>query len=431
MGKKVFADKLTSGDFSMMLEVTLPADEESLRRQLDALADRDAWSGIVLSCRTAGASAGAIVPALQLLRAMAPELPAILVMSGRGWSDVEVLNFARGVPSGGQYAVLAVSGDLQAATPRPAHLDSVIALDLLRHAAPELLCGAAVTPAQYDHLDSTLIYGKMEKKIAAGARFLVMSALWDMKKAQELQWYLRLHDYAVPAFAEAEYFSPEVLDYYIHGEVHRSLVAGAMLRQLRGALKESPEAFRDCQMDRLARQVIGYRLLGFSGMVMRGLDTPQLRLAFLNALEAASRHLHDYNRWLESWRQDECCQALPPLQSTDYLYRDLLEPDCQYEDNDEMRGMPPWHGQPPKPGLGDRLKSSVRRILDRQGVPAALKHLAGLNEDTVEKLRKTAYLDNDSCPKALVCGACGGLQPGGRCEDNTRQCFFRRTLGLE
>ena len=428
-------EKLLSGDFSLMLECVLPPHASECPEHLTTLAtqlstEAHAWDGVVLSCRDPQASAGEIADVLPLAAKAAAQLPIIPVYSGRGQCTADAILFARQLQECGATTVLTVSGDLHTNAPPVSHLDSVKALEVFEtQSNGELLCGAVISPAQYHHLDSTMIYDKMARKLAAGARFLVMSTLWDMKKAQELQWYLRLHNFAVPVFAQTEYFSPDTLEYYLHGEVHRALVSGAMLRQMRANLKESPEAFQRDQFQRLARQVVGFRLLGFSGVIILGLDTAALREGFRQELSAFSAQCNDYNQWLEAWKADECTGALPPLQTTDYLYRDLLEPNCQYETADDMRVTPIWHGQAPKAPLSDRALRLLRRALDHDRVPQNIKHLAGMTNLNIETLRQTGYIDNHACPKQLTCGACSGLQPNGKCEDGIHPCFFRRLLG--
>ncbi len=429
------ASKLISGDFSMMLECVLPPSTTECREALEQLAielkDEHAWDGVILSCRNTQAPVGEIADVLPLLAKYAPALPVIPVYSGRGQCAADAMQFARQLEECNCPAVIAVSGDLHTDEPLVSHLDSVKALEVFNSQTEgKLLCGAAVSPAQYHHLDSTMIYDKMGRKLSAGARFLVMSTLWDMKKAQELQWYLRLHNYAVPVFAQTEYFSQETLQYYLHGEVHRALVSGAMLRQMRTHLKESPELFEREQLKRIARQVVGFRLLGFSGVILRGLDSTHLRNAFREQLDEFSAQCNDYNQWLEIWKGDECTEALPPLQTTDYIYRDLLEPDCQYETADTLRVTPVWHGQSPKAPFADRIVRLIRRTLDHDCIPQNIRHLAGMNNNNIDSLRLTGYIDNYACPKKLTCGACGGLQPNGRCEDGTHACFFRRLIKM-
>ena len=51
--------------------------------------------------------------------------------------------------------------------------------------------GAAVSPFKYSEASQMQQYYKMEKKIAAGARFLITQVGWDWKKSLELMQYLK------------------------------------------------------------------------------------------------------------------------------------------------------------------------------------------------------------------------------------------------
>lgn len=429
-----FVDGLMGGSFSMMLELVLPSAAEEGRRMLGEfgaqLGEGAPWRAVLLSCRTPEAPAGQMMRLLPDLAGCSFPLPLIFSCSGYGQTGCEALGFARQMLAGGHRMALAVSGDLRSAGKETHCMDSVEILEQFAAAGDRVCSGAVVNPAQYHHLDSALVYGKLEKKLAAGARFIVSSVLWDMKKAQELQWYMRSRDYAVPVFAEMEYCSEETLEYYLHGEVHRALMAGSMLRQMRTDLKDSREHFAEEQLRRLARQAVGYRLLGYSGILLRGLDSARLRTDFVRHYREAENRLGDYGSWRREWTADECVLALPPLHTVEYLYSGLLEPGCQYESADELR-TPRFVGAMPQARRTDRLISGLRRLADHARVPQFVRRALGMTPANIDGLRKTAYIGSRLCPKGLQCGACGGLQPGGLCEDGRRQCLFRRIQPLQ
>lgn len=100
---------------------------------------------------------------------------------------------------------LLVTGDKvrQPRLDRPVrYLDSVNALDVARQRSTEFLLGGAVSPFKYREEELVNQYLKAAKKLRAGANFLMTQIGWDMRKLQELRWFLDRRGYRAPVIAE-------------------------------------------------------------------------------------------------------------------------------------------------------------------------------------------------------------------------------------
>ena len=115
---------------------------------------------------------------------------------------------ARGVAS-----VLALTGDKPVTAKGVFEVESVGLLSLIQKlnreqtlqakpgqwdAVHQFYAGAAVSPFKYTEASLMQQYYKMEKKIAAGARFLITQVGWDWKKSVELMRYLKNNAITTP-----------------------------------------------------------------------------------------------------------------------------------------------------------------------------------------------------------------------------------------
>jgi methylenetetrahydrofolate reductase (NADPH) len=185
--------------------------------------------------------------------------------------------------------------------------------DALLKARPEQLdkarrffAGAAVSPFKYTEPSLMQQYYKMEKKIAAGAEFLVTQVGWDWKKSVELMWYLRDNRIDIPVLGNVYWLTtltpaPRLMhDIKLPG----CFVSDALLAKLQ---TESV----DEHIERAAQQVAMYKSIGAAGVDVGGVHDFEI---LLKTLQRAA----DIG---DNWRQfkDNLCW---PAEKTFYLYDD-------------------------------------------------------------------------------------------------------------
>ncbi|HPY76589.1 MAG TPA: methylenetetrahydrofolate reductase C-terminal domain-containing protein [Anaerohalosphaeraceae bacterium] len=170
----------------------------------------------------------------------------------------------------------------------------------------QFYAGAAVSPFKYTEPSLMQQYYKMEKKIAAGAEFLITQVGWDWKKSLELMQYLKENRISIPVIGNVYWLStltpaPRLMhDIKLPG----CFVSDALLAQLQS---ESV----DQHIDRAAQQIAMYRAIGATGVDVGGVhDYP----TFVKILQRAAEIGTNWQPYKDNlyW----------PAEKTFYLYED-------------------------------------------------------------------------------------------------------------
>ena len=134
--------------------------------------------------------------------------------------------------------------------------------------------GCAVNPFKYTPDDSFTQYLKLVKKLNFGAEFMVTNFGWDMMKHHELRWYLSSRNLHYPSIARLAVLTPEKVEKIIAGELPGVHISPDFKIILKIDLKYSYNQFESAQWRRLQLQAVGCKLLGYSGIQIAGLDSP-------------------------------------------------------------------------------------------------------------------------------------------------------------
>jgi len=185
-----------------------------------------------------------------------------------------------GFKDAGIECVLALTGDKPIKAKGVFELDSIGLLQLIAarnnqyyaKSRPEDLdnvyqcfAGAAVSPFKYTEASQMQQYYKMEKKITAGAKFLITQVGWDWKKSVELFTYLEKNDLDIPVIGNVYLLStttpaPRLMhDIKLPG----CFVSDELLEKLYS------ESFDD-HIERAAQQVAMYKAIGAAGVDIGG-----------------------------------------------------------------------------------------------------------------------------------------------------------------
>ncbi|MCK5802444.1 MAG: methylenetetrahydrofolate reductase, partial [Lentisphaeria bacterium] len=379
-----FASSLRDGRFVVVVEQNSPSLEQpfdSAAALCVAIAKRVRTSEeVVAICVTDRLSTehchDPVDTAIALLEAAGK--PIILGISGKGSSPERVREILARSRSCGIRDFIAVTGDRSDDHPLPdgggrvgfyekGYLDALDALRLAVDADENAHLGAVVNPFKYTVSDQFLQYYKMARKISTGADFIVSQAGWDMKKLQELQWFLQMREIGNAVLARVQLLStdevaeiPECLPPGVYMPVP---LAGAFQR----AARESAAKCHRMQIHRLAMQMVGCRLLGFSGVQVAGIRDVASLDDLLSAFRECRSQYDDYAHWVEGWNELDGGMSFSPSPTAFYTFQNLLDPSVPVYDP-ELSVM--TKASLPLPTGMDRVKARVLSWLLSEETPA-------------------------------------------------------------
>lgn len=443
------AAKLRGGEFLVLVEVEAPLQSQPFesglaQARLLARAGRsqDLIAGMAVADRARCEASHDPVDTASVL-AEASGKPTLLHVSGKG-STVERVKslLARGASTGIRN-ILAVTGDRSDRHGQPPaetgkregvvrYLDSVVTLALAKRQDLPIRSGAVVNPGKYTPADLYLQYFKMIRKLATGAEFLVAQVSWDMKKLQELQWFLQMREVGNPVLARTALLSPAHI-----ATIHDGHFPGVSVSRTFAAMlqRESNLSDNQClagQLNRIALQAAGCKLLGYSGLQLVGVrDERTLDAVMAKIGEALETHT-DYGDWVRAWENYHGGIDFAPVQDPYYVFDGLLGTEHAMYEADACT---PVSRPFPKASPADRARAAARRLLLSERTPKPIRGVGrallcrGCPEPACS-LAYCCYLCPADCPKHLIHGPCGGSRPDGTCEFGQRPCFFHRVLAL-
>ena len=439
-GDQRLENSMLKGEFHYFLECDSPRSQQPFNASLalfkelgQAFRQQEQLHGWLLTDRLLSEHCHDPVMLAEALTA-ASDKPVIMTVSGRG-SDLERCKsvLAEGKATG-RRDFLAVSGDLsdlEDTSANKPYTDSVNIWHSARSQGKDLRLGAVVNPFKYTPEDQSLQYAKMLRKINSGAQFLIAQAGWDMKKAQELQWFLQRMNLPITVIARVCVFELEEAKALANGYKTGVYVPIPLACLIQQDAEKSQEEFTDLQLQRTAWQVLGYKRLGYAAVLLSGIRNPKNWKKLLQYMEELEKQYPDYDSWLELWKKQYGELNFVPGQNPHFLYHGLLQQGKRDFDPEED----PVQGSAlPKPTWLDRWRYWLGRKLDKPGKEGKfwdlLRRLCRLPKGKLQELRPCLYLNNAPCPKKLRWGACGNAGSDGLCENGQQRCFFHRILHL-
>ncbi len=314
------------------------------------------------------------------------------------------------------------------------YLESVAALGIVRQARPDWLLGAALNPFKYREEEGGAQYFKAQKKLAAGADFLILQLGFDMAKYREAMAWMQAQPTPRPMLA--------CIMGLTHGRAKLlEQVAGVTVSPSMRALVAAEEAVSKAHaqaraVSRLALQIIGLRLLGYAGINLSGVHELEQLLALERALDEWQAKIRSKEEWAAAWAESWQMPGMPAVTfhppGSDWQ-AGQLRVSATAKEQLRYRLLSTFHSALfSRTTLPSRVFGwAVSRPLWSTPTAARWLHrlergvkrpLVGCDTCGSCRLEDTLYICPETCPKGLANGPCGGTQLN-RCEFGDRECI--------
>jgi methylenetetrahydrofolate reductase (NADPH) len=140
-------------------------------------------------------------------------------------------------------------------------------------APTSFFCGVAFSPFKQDEPEVIGQYHKLERKIAAGAGFIITQVGYDVRKLQELQFWLRQNHHDIPAVASIYVLSMTTARAMHDNHVPGCVVTDRLLSELELEATAADKG-RRARLERAAKMYAIARGLGFAGVSVSGQGLP-------------------------------------------------------------------------------------------------------------------------------------------------------------
>lgn len=339
----------------------------------------------------------------------------------------EVSGFRNIVPVTGD----GIPGETIKQTRKRTFTESIHILNYISSNANHFFPGCPVNPFKYTPNDLFTQYYKLIKKINLGADFLVTQIGWDMLKHQELRWYLTHRGHHIPSIARLQLLTPEKVEQIAAGQCPGIHISPDFQDLLSTENRYSCKQFEAAQWRRLQMQIVGCKLLGYSGVQIAGLNNPeQVRIAGRRITEALDE-FHAFDEWKDAYLEHLGRAEMAPYPYRFYLFDELFS-HAHLDESPRMNKVTflkssNWENACYK--ISHYLFSSATE--EHPDKHRLLKKLlTGCSSCNLCRLPLTHYICPETCPKRLANGPCGGTQAHGNCEFGNRECIHARRMRL-
>lgn len=147
----------------------------------------------------------------------------------------------------------------------------------------------AVSPFKYTEADCAYQYLKLEKKIAAGADFVITQLGFDARKSRELKRYMAERGLKTPIFGNVYVLPPKAAERMSKGDPPGCWVSPELLARIQEEAKAADKGMA-ARLERAAQMTAIMKGLGYAGAYIGGTHEPdRIRYIIRRSEELASR----------------------------------------------------------------------------------------------------------------------------------------------
>ncbi len=426
-----FRNCLDNGVFTLLVETNAPALDTELENATARLLELDKAiasvsaipTGLAITDKSPYPNSWNVIDFIRKLRPDHRDRH-VVYLSGMDTTAQDLLDTIKICSSEGFYNVVPVSGnikpgDTERDVRRRNYVESATVLELLRkNPGQQMFPGCVVNPFKYTRGGSFAQYYKLVRKLNLGAGFMVTQMGWDIAKLQELRWYLSWRGHHYPSFARLCMLTPERVEKILRGDLPGIIIPESFRRILEGESRFSLNQFEAAQWRRLQLHVAGCKMLGYTGVQVAGIDTPEKLNIAVRRIATALNEFDNFQQWLAAYREHLGQLDMSPYPYSFYVFDKLLSHPFPIQESPKMRYFKGFEMS----GL-EKMGYAMREFMFAQSHEQApndrialKKLLAGCRGCSTCRLPLTMYVCPEKCPKGLANGPCGGSRPGGDCE---------------
>lgn len=359
-------------------------------------------------------------------------------LSGKGRDISDFREALERLDQNGLENLLVVTGDRLKEEPRngrPRYLESVPAIQTAKKINSRFLVAAAINPFKYREEDAMAQYLKMGKKVGAGAELVIAQIGYDMLKYEELAFWIDARNYRLSLMANVLPLSARRARYIRGHQLAGVTITDSLLALLEEEERLLPDKGESRVLRRLALQVLGVRLYGYSGVQITGIHSAEKLFALQTQISVLAESCSDLASWNEAWQES---LTLPrggkadPAPAGDPWY--LATAPSRHARKAQMlkyHAMKHVHSFLFDDGIGSHLMGAmIRNVKKRHGMAdhllerferAIKSPLFGCETCGMCRLAATQFVCPETCPKGLANGPCGGTTEN-LCEFRDREC---------
>ncbi len=353
----------------------------------------------------------------------------LVFLSGKDSGDHSIDNAIRCYHERGLINIVAVTGNGVKELKPVRHCDSVDILQRISKAELNriLYPGCVVNPFKYIPSESFPQYLKLIKKFKAGANFVVTQTGWDMLKLQELRWYLESRGFFYPSIARLTFLKQESIEKIIRGQLPGIQISGDFLEVLKNESRFGEVQFSAAQWRRIQFHVTGAKLMGYSGVIINGIDTPEMLEIFRTKVMSAFNEFIKFEDWKDGYFSFTSRAEMFPYPRRFYIFNNLFS--SAYPNLPVMR-----FGRTPDCTIREKMIFNILKFFKRANKSNLNSWMKKVFARCVTcgncMLPESHFVCRSECPKRLVEGPCGGSDGNGQCESGNFECMHSKIFRL-
>ena len=347
----------------------------------------------------------------------------VLFVSGRGRTQKDLAELITACATGGFWNIVPVSGnifknDTEKSIYKEKFAESVPVIKVLsnsRDMDKVLNLGGEINPFKYSQVSLHTQFFKLIKKLYAGANFIVVQAGWDILKQQELRWYLEGHGMFEPCLGRVILLKPEIIEQIISGSYHGIFMSPDFLSILKKESKFSLSQFWAAQWRRFELQVAGLRWMGYSGIIISGLENETYVKTAISKVNSALNEFSSFEDWKKVYLNFLSRSEMSPYPYKYYKYSNLLE--FPFADYAKLNA-----DEHPRCTNSEKFRYYLNKF-----------QIEGLSFRKPKKdhLSSLFYFSPKSCPKGMLYGTCGEMNHNGTCCLNSlKECLYSKMFRI-